>query len=159
MSRFFLSSKLTANVLQPVARRRVTAAMTANEWLGVCIGIVVGGLLSWGITHIYYKRSYRDMQSAFSAQLVSMRDVYETQVTKLANFNAESVMAAAAADLWDKRLESAIAEHRLRGTAQRLIESFGDYTQIQKAQLWDAVGKAIRGPSGFRSKPFGEVDG
>jgi hypothetical protein len=128
--------------------------MTASEWGGVGVGIIVGGIFTLVISHFYYRRSLRDLKTAFATQLTDLRQVYEAQLEKFAQTNIAAAKEAAGVELWNKRLQSAIDEHRRRGTAQLLIDSYGDYSRPQKAQLWEAVGKAIRGPAGFRTNPF-----
>ena len=120
-----------------------------NDWIGVIVGIVVGGLLSWLIAHVYYRRSERDLKAGFDEQLAMIKASYDAQLEGVAG-----AREAAAADLWDRRLQRAIEEHRRRGTAQLLIAAYADYTSDQKAGLWDAVGKAIRGSDSFRTNPF-----
>ncbi len=120
-----------------------------TDWTGVMIGVLLGGLLAWLITHIYYRKSERDLKTGFATQVAMLKAIYETHLEGVAG-----AREAVATDLWDRRLQQAIEEHRRRGTAQLLIDAYADYTPGQKAELWDAVGRAIRGAEGFRTNPF-----
>ncbi len=120
-----------------------------TDWTGVMIGVVLGGLFGWLITHIYYRKSERDLKAGFANQLEMLKAIYETHLEGVAG-----AREAAATDLWDRRLQQAIEEHRRRGTSQLLIDAYADYTLEKKAELWDAVGRAIRGAEGFRTNPF-----
>ena len=115
------------------------------NWLELFVGAVLGCF----IAHFYYRKSARDMKEAQAEQMAMLKASYDAQLE-----GVQGAREAAAADLWDRRLQRAIEEHRRRGTAQPLIEGFTDYTSDQKSALWDAIGKTIRGPSGFRTNPF-----
>lgn len=120
-----------------------------TDWVGVAVGLLVGSLLSWLVAHIYYKKSEGDLKAGFAEQLAMLKAIYEAHLGGVAG-----AKEAVAADLWDRRLQRAIEEHRRRGTAQLLIDTYADYTPDQKAELWDAVGKTIRGAAGFHTNPF-----
>jgi hypothetical protein len=123
------------------------AVMT--DWTGVIMGVLLGGLSAWLIADIYFRKSERALTARFRDQLAMLKAIYETHLE-----GVRGAKEAVAADLWDRRLQQAIAEHRHRGTAQLLIDAYADYTPEQKAELWDAVGRAIRGTEGFRTNPF-----
>src|SRR5258706_10859535 len=115
------------------------------NWLEPLLGTLSGVL----IAHLYYRKSAREFKEAHAEQMAMLKASYDAQLN-----GVQGAREAAEADLWDRRLQRAIEEHRRRGTAQRLIEGFTDYTADQKRELWDAVGRAIRGPNGFRTNPF-----
>lgn len=46
--------------------------MDSNQSL--VVGLVVGGIISWLITHIYYKKSTRDQKIVFDKLSVDIRD-------------------------------------------------------------------------------------
>lgn len=121
------------------------------EWVKDILLVVVGALLAWGIAHVYYKKSKQDLEDGLAQHLEITRQLHVRQLEA-----AGAAAQAAAADLRDRRLQDALVEHRKSGNSQRLIDSYADYTQQQKAQLWEAAGKLIRGPQGFKTKPFGD---
>ena len=83
-----------------------------TDWTGVMVGVLLGGLLAWLIAHIYYRKSERDLTAGFADQLTMLKAIYETHLEGIAG-----AKEAVAADLWDRRLQQAIQEHRRRGTA------------------------------------------
>ena len=99
----------------------------------IVIGIVVSGALTWFFAHIYHKKSLNQQE-----------DTIETQIQNLTNALAEPNQADDAL-LKQKRIEDSITEYKRAGTPVRVIDSYTDLSNEEKAELLDTVLLRVRG--------------
>jgi Asp-tRNA(Asn)/Glu-tRNA(Gln) amidotransferase B subunit len=106
------------------------------ELLLLDIGIVASAFFSWLFTHLYYKKALA-RQAAEST----------TQINKLTELIEQGKASAALTrhTLRQKRIEDCVLEHKRAGTPVGLIDTYGDLTDIEKADLMDAVFLRIKG--------------
>ena len=104
-------------------------------------GAAVSGLLSWFITHIYYRKSLERQQAASTQQTNRLIGTLEQAVNQ-----AQAPGAAAAQVLLrQRRIEEGVAEYKRAGTPVRVIDTYVDLSNEEKAELLDAVLLRVRG--------------
>jgi ABC-type bacteriocin/lantibiotic exporter with double-glycine peptidase domain len=117
------------------------------ELLLLGIGIIASAFFSWFFTHLYYKKA-----------LARQADESANQINKLTEL-VEQGKASTALNrhiLRQKRIEDCVLEHRRAGTRVGLIDTYGDLTDIEKADLMDAVFLRIKGRKPKVNKYRGE---
>ena len=97
------------------------------------IGAVFSGLISWLITHVYYKKSLRQQEGAAKIQIGIL-----TKALELQNKNDSSLFR-------QKRIEECIAEHKRAGTPDKVIDTYTELNNQEKAEILDAVLLRIKG--------------
>lgn len=97
------------------------------------VGILLSALASWLITHRYYKKSLRQQNEESSRQL--------SELMGLAN----NVDAANPQRIMQARIEESIQEYRRRGTPVRVIDTYNDLSDGEKADLLDTVLLRVKG--------------
>jgi hypothetical protein len=104
-------------------------------------GAAVSGLLSWFITHIYYRKALERQESASGQQTNRLIGALEQAV------NQAHAPGAAAAQvlLRQRRIEEGVAEYKRAGTPVRVIDTYADLSSEQKAELLDTVLLRVRG--------------
>lgn len=106
--------------------------MQRDTWLFI-LGVIGSGFLSWLTTHLYYKKSLRQQQSAAESQIAVLTDILEAG-------NQKNV-----ALLKQKRIEESVAEYRRAGTPVRVIDTYSDLTNEEKAEILDTVLLRVKG--------------
>ncbi len=94
---------------------------------------IAGGLLSWLVAHIYYKKSLTQQQQAASEQLSHMINL------------AEQHNAADQQIIEQRRIEESIGEYKRAGTPVNVIDTYDDLTDEQKADFFDTVMLRVKG--------------
>lgn len=99
-------------------------------------GVFASGFLSWLFTHWYYRKAMARDAAEASAQLTRLNKLVE--------------QGQAAADLRkhilrQTRIQDCVAEHQSAGTPVGLIDTYGDLSTEDKADLLDAVFMRIKG--------------
>lgn len=106
--------------------------MQRDMWLAV-FGIIGSGVLSWLLTHLYYKKSLRRQESASELQIAALTSALE------AGNQCDVTL------LRQKRIEESVAEYKRTGTPVRVIDSYSDLTNEQKAEMLDTVLLRVKG--------------
>ena len=107
----------------------------------IIIGIVGSALVSWLITHIYYKKSLNNQSSETQKEITGLLQVLQEQQQD----QNEIVIS-------QQRLEDSIKEYRRAGTPVKIIDTYTDLTDAQKADLYDAVMMRVKGRLGKSNK-------
>ncbi len=107
----------------------------------IIIGIIGSALVSWLITHIYYKKSLNNQSSETQKEITGLLQVLQEQEQG----QNEIVVS-------QQRLEDSIKEYRRAGTPVQVIDTFTDFTDAQKADLYDAVMMRVKGRLGKSNK-------
>ncbi|TDI81537.1 MAG: hypothetical protein E2O79_07610 [Caldithrix sp.] len=94
---------------------------------------IAGGLLSWLVAHIYYKKSLTQQEQAASEQLSHMINL------------AEQLNAADQQIIEQRRIEESIGEYKRAGTPVNVIDTYDDLTDEQKADFFDTVMLRVKG--------------
>lgn len=98
-------------------------------------GAGISGFLSWLVTQIYYRKSLKDQERASERQISHLIDELEQAVTR-----AQRPGEAAAQLLFrQRRIEECVAEYKRAGTPVRVIDTYQDLSNVQKAELLDTV--------------------
>lgn len=106
----------------------------------ILIGIIGSGLISWWITHAYYKKSLKQQLHESQEEIKKLISVLEKQQ----NNNHELVIA--------KVLDESIQEYRQAGTPVRVLDSYDSLTNEEKADLYDKVMLRVKGRLGKSNK-------
>jgi hypothetical protein len=117
------------------------------ELLLLGIGIVASAFFSWLFTHLYYKKALARQTAESTAQINKLTELID--------------QGKASADLTrhtlrQKRIEDCVLEHKRAGTPVGLIDTYGDLTDVEKADLMDAVFLRIKGRKPKVNKYRGE---
>ncbi len=103
-------------------------------WIvGILLSVLLSALTSWLITDRYYKKSLRQQNEESSRQL--------SELMGLAN----NVDAANRQQIMQTRIEESIQEYRRRGTPVRVIDTYDDLSEEEKADLLDTVLLRVKG--------------
>ncbi|MFZ1326569.1 MAG: hypothetical protein WAT67_11230 [Candidatus Contendobacter sp.] len=103
-------------------------------------GVLLSAVFSWFFTHIYYKKSLRQQEETAKTQIGKLTDALVSQ------------NKTDAALLMQKRIEESIAEHRRAGTPIRVIDTYNDLSNKEKAEMLDTVLLRIRGRKANQNK-------
>lgn len=103
-------------------------------WVGV------SALLAWGITHLYYKKSLSQQAEESSREIGKL-----IKVVKETGTQQNDVLKL-------ERINEAVEEYRRRGTPIRVIDSYLDLPDEQKAEIYDAVMLWVKGRLGKSNK-------
>lgn len=107
----------------------------------IIIGIIGSALVSWLITHIYYKKSLNNQSSETQKEITGLLQVLQEQ-----QHGQNEIVVS------QQRLEDSINEYRRAGTPVQVIDTFTDLTDAQKADLYDAVMMRVKGRLGKSNK-------
>ena len=107
--------------------------------MDILIGII-GIICSWFFTHSYFKKSMRLQSEESQEEIKNLLSVLEN----LQNNNRAVFMA--------KILEEAIDEYRRAGTPVKVLDSYNDLTDEEKADLYDKVMLRVKGRLGKSNK-------
>jgi hypothetical protein len=97
------------------------------------IGAVASGFFSWLFTHIYYRKSLGGQERTAESQIKALTSALETQ------------NSGNSALLKQKRIEECTAEYKRAGTPVRVIDTYTDLTNEEKADLLDTVSLRAKG--------------
>jgi hypothetical protein len=103
-------------------------------------GIVGSGLLSWLITHAYYKKSMQQQSRESQEEIQKLLSILEQQQN-----NSREVFIA-------KVLEEAIKEYKQAGTPVKVLDSYNLLTTQEKSDLYDKVMIRVKGRLGKSNK-------
>jgi hypothetical protein len=115
-------------------------------------GAAVSGLVSWLITAIYYRKSLTQQSDASEAQISRLTEVIQETQEAIQHGAADAIAAlgqaqadASGALLRQRRIEESVAEYRRAGTPVRVIDTYNDLSDNEKAELLDTVLLRVRG--------------
>ena len=91
------------------------------------IGIASSGFISWLITHIYYNKSLKQQEGVTESQINVLTQALESQ-----NENDPALLN-------QKRIEDCMTEYKRAGTPVRVIDTYTDLNNEEKAKLLDTV--------------------
>src|SRR3990172_2792908 len=111
-----------------------------RDILSLIVGIIGSGLISWAVTHCYFKKSLKQQAEAASRETKRISDA----VTSKTNLDAEL--------LRQRRIEKCLEEYRRCGTPVRVIDTYSDLPDEQKAELLDTVLLRARGRPAKQNK-------
>lgn len=94
---------------------------------------LAGVASAWLITYIYYKKSLKQQGYAAQSQIRILNDILYSQ-----NITSDAVIK-------QKRIEECIAEYRRAGTPVRVLDSYNDMSNKDKAEMFDTVILRIKG--------------
>lgn len=103
-------------------------------------GVVISGLISLLVTHIYYKKSLTQQGDEASSQIKSLVKVVES-----ANQSNSYLLK-------QKRIEECLTAYKLEGTPVRVIDAYTDMSNSEKAELLDTVLLRARGRPAKKNK-------
>jgi hypothetical protein len=106
----------------------------------ILVGIIGSGLISWWITHVYYKRSMKQQSNESQKEIEKLVSILEKQ----SNNNHEVLVA--------RILEESIQDYRHAGTPVRVLDSYTSLTNEEKADLYDRVMLRVKGRLGKSNK-------
>lgn len=102
---------------------------------------VISILITWWMTHCYYRKSLLDQAAQWGkieSQLLGILD--ETAPTdKLV--------------LYEQRINSAIQDYKRKGTPKYIIDTFDDLSLAQKEKMYDDVLLRVKGRKG-KNNPY-----
>jgi hypothetical protein len=96
--------------------------------------------VTWGITHLYYRKSLSQQAQESSREIGKLIDVVKERGAQ----NNEIIKL--------ERVNEAVEEYRRMGTPVRVIDSYTDLTQDQKAEIYDTVMLRVKGRLGKSNK-------
>ena len=104
------------------------------------IGVIISGFITWWITHVYYKKSMLQQSKESQGEIKNLLSVLEN----LQNNNRVVFIA--------KVLEESIEEYKRAGTPVRVLDSYDNLTDEEKADLYDKVSLRVKGRLGKSNK-------
>jgi len=128
----------------------------ARDVILLLIGLIVGGALSgffsWLFTACYYNKSLKQQSDTAEQQIQRLTKVIEDTLAKertpqpaVLGTTAPQGTAVELEILRQKRIEECIAEYRRAGTPVRVIDTYSDLKNEEKAELLDLVLLRARG--------------
>jgi len=109
-------------------------------WIFIA-GAALSGLFSWFFTHVYYKKSLEEQGKASEQQVNRLMGALDQAVRHAQQPGA----AAAQVLLRQRRIEECVAEYRRAGTPVRVIDTYADLSNEEKAELLDTVLLRVKG--------------
>ena len=107
----------------------------------IILSIIGSALFSWLITRIYYRKNLEQQSNETKKEIAELLESFEkNQITN----NKKA--------LYQKRLEESIQEYRRAGTPVRIIDTYDDFSEEEKADLYDAVMLREKGRLGKSNK-------
>ena len=103
-------------------------------------GVALSGFFSWLFTHVYYKKSLKQQEDAAESQIGKLTDALAAQ------------NETDAALLMQKRIEESIAEYKRTGTPVRVIDTYTDLSNDEKAEILDTVLLRVKGRKAKQNK-------
>jgi len=100
---------------------------------------IAGALISWLITHCYYKKSLQNQESELSKQSNEWKKLIGDQIMN----SKESLRL--------QYIEKATEEYKRAGTPARVIDTF-NVSEGEKADIYDAVMMRCKGRLGENNK-------
>ncbi|MDQ7838949.1 MAG: hypothetical protein RDU59_10730 [Thermodesulfobacteriota bacterium] len=107
----------------------------------VILSIIGSALFSWLITSIYFRKSLKQQSKEAEKEISQLLKSFEN-IQKEKN---ERV-------LYQHRLEESIQEYRKTGTPVRVIDTYDNMSEEEKANLYDAVMLREKGRLGKSNK-------
>ena len=104
------------------------------------IWFILSALITWFIAHTYYKKSMSQQESASSREISEL-----IEVVRMSGMEANGMIK-------HERLNDAIKEYKIRGTPVRVIDSYDDLSDEEKAEMYDAVMLRVKGRLGKSNK-------
>ena len=111
-----------------------------SEFCYFILGVALSSLISWLVTHVYYKKSLNQQAEASSSQINSLAKV------------VESANRSDPALLKQKRIEECLLEYKRAGTPVRVIDTYSDMSNTEKAEVLDTVLLRARGRPAKKNK-------
>ncbi len=107
----------------------------------IILSIIGSALCSWLITSIYYRKSLKQQSNESKKEIAELLKSFEN-IQKETNDRV----------LFQHRLEESIQEYRRTGTPVRVIDTYDNMTEEEKADLYDAVMLREKGRLGKSNK-------
>ncbi len=107
--------------------------------VGVVGGAAISGLVSWGITHHYYRKSLKQQERSSESQIGNLMGALAAQ--------NETDTAL----IMQQRIEESIAEYKRAGTPVRVIDTY-ELSNNEKAELLDTVLLRVKGRKAKQNK-------
>lgn len=104
------------------------------------IGIVASGFISWFITDRYYRKSLGNQANEASKQMNTLIELAKSETETRKQL------------LMQKKIEESIEEYRLAGTPVRVIDTYTDLSNEEKADLLDLVLLRVKGRKAKNNK-------
>lgn len=101
---------------------------------------LLGALISWGITHMYYKQSLKNQEIEASKQIKE----WDTLCNNQTKTSKEALRL--------QYIEQGVAEYKRAGTPVRAINTF-DIPNPKKAEIYDSIMMRVKGRLG-KSNPY-----
>ncbi|HHF7367742.1 TPA: hypothetical protein ACPSKY_002885 [Legionella bozemanae] len=102
---------------------------------------VISIILTWWISHCYYKKSLSD-------QADHWLKIESTILDQTNNANQEHKLV-----LYEQRVRDALQDYREKGTPKYFIDTYNDLTKEEKAQMYDDVLLRAKGRKG-KNNPY-----
>jgi len=103
-------------------------------------GVTLSGFFSWLFTHVYYKKSLKQQEDVAESQIGKLTDALAAQN------KTDTIL------LMQKRIEESIAEYKRVGTPVRVIDTYSDLNNDEKAELLDTVLLRVKGRRAKQNK-------
>lgn len=100
------------------------------------MGIAASAFFSWLFTHLYYKKALKQ-QSGIAAEQMK-------QLMELVNLGRQAADTSRQVTR-QKRIEECIVEYQRAGTPARLIDTYDDLKDEEKADLLDTIMLRVKG--------------
>lgn len=112
-------------------------------WINLGIpafSLLLGSLITWVITHIYYRKSLANQEQTASKEIEKWKALVNNQKVNLKEH------------LILKYTDTAVEEYNKSGTPKRAIDTF-DVPESKKAKIYDDVMMRVKGRLG-KSNPY-----
>ena len=138
-----------------------------RELLFFFAGAALSGLFSWLATAIYYRKSLDQQEAASEKQIQRLLKAIQDPKPKPAppqaprngflGFIVKETAPLERELIRQKRIEECLAEYKRAGTPVRVIDTYQDMTNEEKAELLDTVLLRARGRPAKNNKYCGNA--